>query len=91
MTDTIPADIPAEALGTAAAPPTQPTLAPWQQRVVDEHRELLDRMDKLSAFLRGSASANLAVADRKLLNRQWWAMDTYAWVLAERIAGFGVQ
>lgn len=66
-------------------------LADWQILVLGEAYELQERMDNLSAFATGPAGAKLAVVDRRLLNRQWFAMDCYLQALRERIAGFGSQ
>lgn len=66
-------------------------LADWQIRVLGEAYDLQERMDKLSAFAAGPAGARLTVVDRRLLNRQWFAMDCYLQALRERIAGFGSQ
>lgn len=69
----------------------QRPLADWQVRVLGEAYELQERMDKLVAFVAGPGGANLQRSDRRLLNRQWFAMDSYLQALRERIAGFGIQ
>lgn len=66
-------------------------LADWQIRLLGQAYEMQDRIDVLSAFLAGPSGANLAVVERRLLNRQWFAMDNLHQVLRERIAGFGSQ
>ena len=66
-------------------------LADWQILVLGDAYELQERMDKLAAFAAGPEGARLAVVDRRLLNRQWFAMDCYLQALRERIAGFGSQ
>lgn len=69
----------------------QRPLADWQIRVLGEAYELQERADKLVAFVAGPGGANLQRSDRRLLNRQWFAMDSYLQALRERIAGFGSQ
>lgn len=64
--------------------------APHQQRVIDEHAELSDRVEKLSAFIAASAIfPKLDAAERSRLRRQLALMSQYADVLAERIKAFG--
>lgn len=60
----------------------------WQQRVIDEHTELVAKMDKLLSFLSTQQYAGLSVKDRELLVRQWNAMMGYAMILAERCRSF---
>ena len=65
-------------------------LQPHQQRVVDEHADLLERLRKLRAFI-GDAKGpfrSLDRAERKRLHRQEEVMTDLAMVLAERIAAF---
>ena len=64
------------------------TLAPHQQRVVDERAELADRLARLHDFLRTPAFSALAVAERLRLRNQAHFMTGYLDVLAERIAAF---
>lgn len=66
-------------------------LADWQIRLLGQAYEMQERLDVLAAFVAGPAGANLAVVDRRLLNRQWFAMENLLQVLRERIAGFGSQ
>jgi hypothetical protein len=66
-------------------------LADWQIRVLGQAYEMQERLDVLLAFFASPFGANLAVVDRRLLNRQWFAMDNLLQVLRERIAGFGSQ
>lgn len=63
-------------------------LQPHQQRVVDERRELNDRLTKLEAFMHGRVYQRLDSAEMARLMRQRDAMAAYSTVLAERIAAF---
>ncbi len=65
-------------------------LQPHQQRVVDEHSELLERLRKLRAFIADEKGPfrSLDRAERKRLLRQEEVMTDLAMVLAERIAEF---
>ena len=69
---------------------TVPGLAPHQQRVVDEHADLLERLRKLRAFI-GDAKGpfrQLDDAERHRLMHQEDVMTELATVLAERVAAF---
>lgn len=72
------------------APPTDPSLAPHQQRVVDEQRELGARIVKLSAFITGSNGVflTLPVDEQNRLTAQLAAMTGYLAILDDRIAAF---
>ena len=64
-------------------------MEPWQQRVVDEHREVSDRLIKLTAFISGNeAFARLHAIDQSLLRAQRSAMVDYEAVITQRIARF---
>lgn len=63
-------------------------LQPHQQRVVDEHKELSDKLSKLLSFFQGSIFPTLSDAERSRLRNQARFMDGYAAVLEERIAAF---
>lgn len=59
----------------------------WQQRVIDERRELGDKITKLASFLsRGAPEASNE--ERALLRQQRNAMLDYADALDERILRF---
>jgi len=59
---------------------------PHQQRVLDEHAELLERLNKLRAFTDGTPLfQGLPEAERLRLWRQRAAMVAYEQVLRERI------
>ncbi len=63
-------------------------LQPHQQRVVDESKQLLERLEKLRAFTDTGTFANLDHDEKHRLLRQLDAMGDYAQVLAERINAF---
>lgn len=65
-------------------------LAPHQERVVAEHRELTERLNKLVAFSRTPQFIGLHVAERSRLQSQARHMSSYAAVLEERIVAFSV-
>jgi hypothetical protein len=69
------------------------TLQPWQQRVVDEHKDAADKLARLRAYTHSPEEGegkflSLPHADRLLLMRQHAAMTAYVSVLGERIARF---
>ena len=63
-------------------------MQPYQQRVVDEKRELDERLLKLRNYLASPVSASLDLEDRVLLETQEDVMSDYSVVLASRIARF---
>ena len=60
----------------------------WQQRVVAERAELVDRTDRLRVFIGSDGFKRLSADDTSLLMRQFWAMRVYIEVLDQRIARF---
>jgi hypothetical protein len=64
------------------------TLQPHQQRVVDEHRDLTEKLNKLRAFFDTPIFLGLAEAEQSRLRNQARFMDGYAAVLEERIVVF---
>ena len=77
-------------LSTMLAPEPATTLQPHQQRRVDEHSELLERLRKLRAFI-GDAKGpfrQLDDAERHRLMHPEDVMTELATVLAERVAAF---
>ena len=64
------------------------SMAPHQQRVVDEARELNDKLDKLNAFFGNPVFASLNADEQERMKRQAAAMTDYSRVLAERISAF---
>lgn len=62
--------------------------APHEQRVIDEHRDLTVRMNKLGDFFSSQVFAGLPEVDRALLRAQHGCMLGYAGVLEARINRF---
>jgi DNA-directed RNA polymerase subunit RPC12/RpoP len=60
----------------------------YQERVVEEKRELGARNKKLTSFLMSEKFYTLSKADQRLLNRQHMIMCQYEDVLEERIEAF---
>lgn len=60
----------------------------WQQRVIDEERELAARLDKLTRFIETEAFNNLPSVEREDLVTQQKHMGYYQQVLRSRIARF---
>ena len=65
-------------------------LAPHQQRVVDEKRELDEKLQKLTAFINSESFATIVqdAEERGRLVCQEEIMKDYSAVLGERIAAF---
>lgn len=61
---------------------------PHEMRVVEERRELLARLEKLTAFLRSASIFTLDSEDQCLLNNQQGAMFILASILGQRIQRF---
>lgn len=60
----------------------------WQQRVVDEKKELDEKIKKLNSFFSTEAFSLLATTDAVLLRTQYVVMQEYSSILAKRIARF---
>lgn len=67
-------------------------MAPHQERVVTEKRELDDKIAKLRAFttMQNVTFAGLPYAEQERLIRQRGIMEQYSTVLAERITAFSL-
>ena len=63
-------------------------MAPHQERVVKEKKELDEKLSKLDAFCLTDMFASLPFEEQGRLNRQHSAMEVYSRILAERIAAF---
>jgi|GEM_PF-1620193 len=70
------------------SPDGAPALQPHQQRVVDEKRDLDERLAKLVAFFNTPIFAGLDEEERQRLEHQAAAMQEYSTILGERIAAF---
>ena len=64
------------------------THLPHEQRVIDEHQELHDKLSRLSVFLSTDTCLTLPFEERSLLARQLNIMNEYAKILADRINRF---
>lgn len=62
------------------------TLSVWQQSVVKERDELVEKLKKLISYLR--TDPQIESKDIELLNQQVQAMKFYMQVLTERIVYF---
>lgn len=75
-----------------AKPPLPPTMQTHQQRVVDEKRELDDKLTRLVQFIGASPIfSSMAVVDRDLMCEQRDVMMIYSRILRDRIARFGMN
>lgn len=63
-------------------------MQPYQQRVVEEKKQLDERLDALQVFFAGDIFPELDISERSRLSRQSVAMQGYSDILAERIAAF---
>lgn len=58
---------------------------PHQQRMLDEHAEVVERTSKLEAFIETETFRQLPELERCLMNHQLMAMHTYVGILRHRI------
>ena len=63
-------------------------MEPYQQRVIDEHKELQERRQKLAPFIGSDKYRSLPNDEQNRLRRQHSIMVAYEDVLEERIAHF---
>lgn len=64
-------------------------MQPHQQRVVDEKKDLDEKLGRLRAFIDGPGIFHdLGAAEQERMNRQARIMAEYSAVLGERIAAF---
>jgi hypothetical protein len=63
-------------------------MEPHQQRVIDEHKELQEKLAKLIVFTQSPIYGNLDNAEQLRLSRQAKYMELYLSVLEERITAF---
>ena len=68
--------------------PKKPLLQPYQSRVVEEKRELDEKIDKLVKFHGSEAFIGLSSDERDRLTRQSDIMRSYSAILSERISAF---
>jgi len=60
-------------------------LEEWQQRVVDEKKELDDKLEKLVQFKYNRMFSALPIHEQERLNTQGHIMCSYSAILGERI------
>lgn len=63
-------------------------LQPWQQRVIDEHIGLADKVFKLQKFLNSEEAMLIPKIEHCDLLNQLDAMNDYLSILADRIGRF---
>ena len=63
----------------------------WQQRLLDEKRELLDKISKLCIFINMDIFGNLSDADQALLHLQLSIMKAYVAVLKARTVSLKIE
>lgn len=68
--------------------PVASTLPPHQQRVMNEHYDLNDKVEKLAAFFGTQVFDDLDGAEKNRLREQIKIMVNYRNILAQRIAAF---
>lgn len=64
------------------------TLAPHQQRVMDEKTELDTKLEKLQSFFSTEIFLTVDAAEQSRLRLQAKAMDVYSEILQQRINAF---
>lgn len=65
-------------------------IQPYQQRVLDEHRELAERLDKLTDFFDAPIFEKLDDVEKSQLRNQWYWMNGYKNCLEVRIQNMGL-
>jgi hypothetical protein len=60
--------------------------APYVERLIEEHKQLSERLDKLVAFLEGETFKYLPSAEQVLLRLQRQQMTAYQSTLVQRLA-----
>jgi uncharacterized protein YydD (DUF2326 family) len=63
-------------------------MQPFQQRVVDEKKELDEKIDALESFLQSINFDAVPTAEQMRLKMQHGIMTDYSMILGERIAAF---
>lgn len=66
-------------------PTAQPTSATAKERVTTELKELVEKLDKLSAYMDTDHCMSLTAEHQTLLSLQYRVMYTYAHILTRRI------
>lgn len=60
----------------------------YQTRVIEEKKELDDKISRLQPFINGERFMSLSVEEQHRMLRQFVLMEKYSAVLGERIAAF---
>ncbi len=60
----------------------------YQQRVIDEKKELDEKLGKLRVFIRSAKFPTLPFIERDLLRKQMFVMEEYSEILGKRIMLF---
>lgn len=76
-------------IADAGAPLGQSSLPAYRRRVLDERRDLHERIERLSSFMGSTGWTALDDRERLRLLRQWSVMREYRGILDERIAAWG--
>jgi hypothetical protein len=85
----IPRNNPQVAVAMQRAAERRKTMQPHQQRVVDEKKELDEKLDRLKAFIDTNPTfKTLHEDERGRLNRQFDVMAEYSSILSQRITAF---
>lgn len=63
-------------------------MKPYQERVIKEKEELVDKVIALEKFMEGNTYRDLPLAERDRLSKQREIMLEYFGILDERIAAF---
>ena len=66
-------------------------MQPHEQRVLDEKRELDNKIELLALFTHGTVFNELPDEDKTLLTKQHSAMSIYSHILGQRIARFVIH
>ena len=64
---------------------SQSAIPGWYQRLVEEQKDLNDKINKLALFTTIAEYSELSEFKRDLLHAQWRAMETYNQILQIRI------
>ena len=65
--------------------------APYVERLIEEHKQLSERLDKLAAFLEGETFKYLPSAEQVLLRLQRQQMTAYQSTLQQRLALLNIR
>ena len=60
----------------------------WRARLVNEEKEMSDKLNKLGEFIHSRAFRDVMPAEQALLQEQDDAMRSYVHILRKRINGF---